>query len=208
MKITAISSQTKNDSRVNVSVDGEYGFSLDIGQLVELGLRVGKDVTKKDIENYIAESEFGKLYGRALKYCLVRPRSLREVKNYLSRRIWDKRGVDSIVFEKNASRVLDRLIDRGYVDDRKFASFWIENRMQRKGISRRKLTMELKNKGIEDSVIAGAVNSTNRNDVDELKKVIERKRNKYDDERKLIRYLVSLGFDYNDVRESVKLKLE
>ncbi|HCR55918.1 TPA: recombination regulator RecX, partial [Candidatus Saccharibacteria bacterium] len=42
MKITDISLQAKNKDRVNVSVDGTYAFSLDVYQVGELGVRVGR----------------------------------------------------------------------------------------------------------------------------------------------------------------------
>jgi regulatory protein len=45
--------------------------------------------------------------------------------------------------------VFERLVEKGYVDDEKFARFWVENRNQTKGASRRKLEAELRAKGFE-----------------------------------------------------------
>ena len=70
MKITAISSQRRNNNRVNVFVDGEYRFSLELCQIVDLGLGVGKEFADQDIAVFEAESQFGKIYSRALEYFL------------------------------------------------------------------------------------------------------------------------------------------
>jgi regulatory protein len=68
MKITDISIQVKNKDRVNISVDGKYRFSLDIFQLGELGVKVGNEYTEDELTEIETESQFGKLYARALEY--------------------------------------------------------------------------------------------------------------------------------------------
>ena len=68
MKITAITAQVKDPNRVNIMVDGQYRFSLDIFQLGELAIRVGKEYTESELIELETESTFGKLYGRALQY--------------------------------------------------------------------------------------------------------------------------------------------
>ena len=53
--------------------------------------------------------------------------------------------------------------------------------------------MELIKKGVKNDIIDKVLNG--RNDEEEIKKIIAKKRNKYDDD-KLIQYLVRQGFDY------------
>ena len=72
MKITDISLQARDKNRVNVSVDGKYRFSLDIFQVGELGLKVGHEYTDEELTALEDESQFGKLYVRAMEYCLTR----------------------------------------------------------------------------------------------------------------------------------------
>lgn len=205
MKITAIKAQKNNDARVNVFIDGGYSFSLDISQLVEMGLKVGRDVSKSDMTKFANESEFGKLYSRSLKYCLDRPRSMLEIKKYLLRRTFTDKKNGVSFSDEIVSRVIDRLIEKRYIDDFKFASFWVENRMVRRGISRLKLTAELRGKGVRNEIIEQVLRESDRDEIIELKKVIEKKRSKYGDEKKLIQYLVRLGFNYDDVKNSLKI---
>ena len=86
MKISAISAQLKNRDRVNVSVDGKYRFSLDLYQVVQRGLRVGNEYSEAELLELEQESIFGKVYARTLEYCLMRPHSSREVRDYLWRK--------------------------------------------------------------------------------------------------------------------------
>ena len=212
MKITSISQAVRNPDRVNISIDGKYRFSLDIHQLTELGLKNNQNITEEQLQDFEQESAFGKLYIRALEYTMLRPHSAREVRDYLWRKtrttkyksrhtgeIKEREGVAQSV----ANRVFDRLVEKGYVDDNKFATFWVENRNQRKGSSLRKLRSELQSKGVDQSIINTVLDNSDRNDNDELAKVIAKKQSKYTDEQKLMQYLARQGFRYDDIKTAL-----
>ena len=212
MKITDISVQVKNPDRVNISVDGSYRFSLDVFQVGELGVKIGKEFTEAELAQIENESKFGKLYARALEYCLMRPHSAREVKDYLWRktRATKYKSRDGQIKERlgdsaeNADRVFERLVGKGYIDDEKFARFWVQNRNLTKGASQRKLTAELRAKGVDSAIIEQALAEGERSDDDELRKVIAKKRKRYDDEQKLIAYLARQGFSYDDIKSALQ----
>ncbi|MEO6109656.1 MAG: regulatory protein RecX [Candidatus Saccharimonadales bacterium] len=207
MKITSISVQVRDKERVNVSVDGKYRFSLDITQVSELGVKIGKEYTEEELVTLEEESQYGKLYGRTLEYSLMRPHSQREVRDYLYRKTRDsltklgtiKKGVSPALTE----RVYNRLVEKGYVNDEKFARFWIENRNLRKGSSLRRLSAELSAKGVERGIIESLLKESDRDDADELQKIILKKRNRYDDEQKFMAYLARQGFSYDDIKAAL-----
>ncbi len=246
MKITAISAQARNPDRVNVSVDGKYRFSLDIAQVVELGVKVGREYSEEELAELETESQFGKLYARALEYCLMRPHSAREVRDYLQRKTRPKKILKHISYRKGstfaresergdrsregssavdsgerlvdrnriveiagvsqpvADRVYARLLQKGHIDDERFARYWVENRNQAKGASRRKLQAELRAKGVEPSIIDAALAATDRSDEDELAKIIAKKRAKYPDDQKFMQYLARQGFSYDDIKTALQ----
>jgi regulatory protein len=207
MIITAIGVQARNKDRVNVSVDGKYRFSLDMFQVIELGIKVGRSYDEAELNALEQESQLGKLYGRALEYCLLRPHSSREVKDYLYRKTRPtrqkngelKKGVSPEI----TNRVFSRLVEKGYIDDQKFTRFWVENRFVRKGISQRKLVAELMTKGVDNAIIQAELVSSDRSDESELGKIIDKKRSKYPDEQKLIAYLARQGFSYDDIKSAL-----
>ncbi len=207
MKITSISVQQRDKNRVNVSVDGKYRFSLDLSQVVELAIKIGNEYTETELADLENESQFGKLYMRALEYSLMRPHSQHELGQYLYRKTRDtrtktgsiKKGVSKVLTE----RVYDRIIEKGYVNDEAFARYWVENRQLRKGISKRKLQAELAAKGVNRSIVDSLLVETERSDEDEIKKIIEKKASRYDDEQKLIAYLARQGFSYDDIKQAL-----
>lgn len=212
MKITAISQQARDKNRVNVSVDGKYRFSLDIFQVGELGLRVGREYSEEELAQLEEESQFGKLYGRALEYSMVRPRSIKEMRDYLWRKtrstkrripktgeIIERPGVSQVV----ADRVLERLIDKKYLDDEKFARFWVENRFMKKGTSLRRLQLELSQKGVDKETSERIIAESARSDDLEIAKIIAKKQSRYPDRQKFMQYLVRQGFSYDDVKAAL-----
>lgn len=207
MKITSVSVQARDKNRVNVSVDGKYRFSLDIMQVADLGVKPGRELTEKELTRLEEESQFGKVYTRTLEYALMRPRSQREVRDYLYRKTRDTRtktgSVKRGISKQLTERVFDKLVEKGYIDDEKFARFWVENRNVRRGSSMRKIFSELMAKGVDKAIIEGVLSETDRTDHEELNKIIARKINQYDDEQKLIAYLARQGFRYDDIKEAL-----
>ena len=203
MQITAITAQQKDKNRVNVMVDGKYRFSLDIFQYADLGLKVGQEYSDEELTTLEQEGVFGKVYVRALEYCLMRPHSAREVKDYLFKKTRDTRtktgDVKKGISPEVTARVFDRLAEKGYIDDEKFTRYWVENRSLTKGASRRKLQAELRAKGVESMIIERFLSESDRSDDDELQKVIAKKRARYPDRQKLMQYLARQGFSYDDI---------
>ncbi|MBQ3325541.1 RecX family transcriptional regulator [Candidatus Saccharibacteria bacterium] len=224
--ITNIKPAIKNQNRVNIFINGRYEFSLDIAQVVDLKIKVGRRISEAELEKYRAASEFGLLYQRTLEWVLTRPHSVREAREYLIRKRI-KRLSDNQIIARNKDRpreelrqykmrtkempifsdgdidlVINRLSERGFLNDQKFAEFYVENRHAKKGISRRRLEQELVKKGIDSNIIEIVLAESERSEEDEIKKMISKKRSKYSDD-KLIAYLVRQGFDYQRARAAV-----
>lgn len=207
MKITAIGAQVRDQNRVNVSVDGKYRFSLDLYQLSDLGIKVGREYEEAELIALEQESLFGKLYGRALEYCLMRPHSAKEVRDYLYRKTRPTRSktgeMRAGASPEITARVYDRLLEKGYIDDTKFTRYWVENRSLTKGASFRKLTAELRAKGVDTGIIDEALSQTDRNNIEELSKVIAKKQARYPDTQKFMMYLARQGFSYDDIKAAL-----
>ena len=239
LTITDLKQGVKNPNRVNVYVNDKYAFSLDVAQVVDLAVKIGKAVTESELEELRRASEFGKAYQRALEWVLVRPRSVRELRDYLGRRgrldgakerkrEWEREreiadlvakgeDIDAERLRKRMERareramsregydfddlIVERLVQRGYVDDRKFAEYYVENRFVKKGVSQKRLKMELVKKGVSKEIIDDVLGG--RDDAEEIDKIIVKKRAKYDDE-KLVNYLCRQGFEFQLAQSRVR----
>lgn len=112
------------------------------------------------------------------------------------------------ISEEDIDAVISKLIDLKIIDDESFARYFVENRNQIKGTSEKKLRMELRNKGISDTIIASVLSEDEfgdkvRDDRTEILKMIEKKRRRGYDDAKLTQYLARQGFSYDLIRESL-----
>ena len=225
-KITELKQGVRNPDRVNVYVDSKFAFSLDVSQVVDLGIRIGLEISAEQLEEFKRASEFGKLYQRTLEWVLTRPRSERECRDYLYRKLRKSssetlgparrhgrtgallapvvaRGSSEDIPELS-STIIQRLKAKNYLDDRRFAEYYVENRFVKKGVSLKRLKMELLKKGVSKEIIEEVLAKTDRNDKEELEKIIAKKRARYSDDKKLIQYLCRQGFPYDLVQELVQ----
>ncbi len=215
-RVTDIKQAVRDQNRVNIYVDDKFFCSLDISQVVDFHLKIGKEISEEEKTQLKHASDFGKFYARALEYALIRPRSSREIQDYLKKktlsrkiRVKNRKTGEYQTKEKPGydislvPLVFRRLEERGYVDDERFAKIWVENRNASKGTSIKKLRLELQQKGISHQIIDQVLDESERNDESELKKIIAKKRNKYSDEQKFIQYLLRAGFNYSDILDAL-----
>lgn len=198
-RITDLKQGVKNPDRVNVFVDGKFSFSLDLSQVVDFHLKIGQTLTDQELKELKHASEYGKLYGRTLEWVLTRPRSIRETRDHLRLKRFQKK-LDYT--DADIEEIIGRLVAKNYLNDRHFAEWFIENRFVKKGVSPRRLEQELVKKGIDRALIDELLSNSTRDEASEIKKVIAKKSNKYNAE-KLLAYLVRQGFSYDLSKELI-----
>lgn len=142
-QITKIKSQ-RNKKRVNVYLDGKFAFGLPTETLVEVGLVVGQELSEKEAEALIFKNEFQKLLDRAYHFLSFRPRSEKEVKDFLKRK-----GATEEIWEK----IIKKLKKLKYIDDLEFASWWVEQRASFRPKGKMALKMELRQRGISSEIV-------------------------------------------------------
>lgn len=197
MQITAIKAQVKNRARVSIYIDGKYSFSLTQSQLLEQKLHSGMELATEQLERLKQLSDFGKLWERTLNYLMIRPRSIKEVDDYLGR----KKAEPEIVHT-----IISKLQQNGYLDDAVFAKHWTRARQLTKPISKRRLTAELRQKGVASPHIEQAFESEGYDETEALREIIAKKRKqvRYQDARKLMQYLVRQGFSYDVIKQALE----
>lgn len=189
-KITDIKPQTKNKSRANIFVDGEYFCALEKLTVLEHRLKVGDEIDGDKLRAAIADSERTAAFDRAAKYVGLRPRTEKEMREYLTEKGYDEDTVDYVV---------EKLKSYGYIDDAEFCRVYIDYVSSRYG--KRKIEADLKAKGVSREIIDAALE-----EADDQSEAVARLSEKYlrthpPDMRKLIAYLMSKGFDYETIKK-------
>ena len=108
------------------------------------------------------------------------------------------------ITESDIEKVIHDLYAAALLDDQRFAEFYVESRKNLTGISRRRLSLELRQKGVADEIIAQTLQDSERSDAAEIQKMILNKRRRYPDDQKLLAYLQRQGFSYQEARTGIE----
>jgi len=191
MKITAIKQQVKRSDRYSVFVDDKYAFSFSESGLIQSGLASGQELTPADLKSLKKAAGLDKAYGQALRYVAMRPRSEWEMEFYLQRKEVDKEA---------AAEIIRRLRDLQLLSDLDFARAWVNNRRALKSTSKRRLVLELRQKHVPSDVIDQVLAEDETDELQTLRDLVQKKRARYPDRQKFMRYLAAQGFSYDDIK--------
>lgn len=143
-----------------------------------------------------------KAYNYAIKY-LKNIKTKKDVYDYLIRKGFS---------DEETSEVCDYIEEVGLVDDDLYVKFFVEDSFRIKNKGARKIVYELKQRGIDDDKIEEAIEEASDMEYEALKEAYERKleatkseTDPYKRKNKIIRFLISRGFDYSDINDIVDL---
>ncbi|MBX3010520.1 MAG: RecX family transcriptional regulator [Caldilineaceae bacterium] len=140
--ITRLQVQQKNKERVNIFLNDDYAFSLDL--MLAAGLKKGQVLATAEIAALQAEDEGKRAYAAALTFLGQRARSQTEVEQRLQQRDFSPTAIDQTVA---------RLQQEGYLNDTTFGEQWVANRQRFRPRSERALRYELRRKGMDATVV-------------------------------------------------------
>lgn len=195
-RITSIKQQKKS-SRVNVYLDGKFGFGIDLDNFVKLGLRVEQELSQDQIDKITKRAQTQKSYNKLLRFATLRPRSKKEIVG------WLKKHKVSENVHKDMFNKLKRL---DLLDDTKFATWWVEQRMAFRPKSKRELTHELRQKGIDRTLIEETVDKAEIDEGKVAKRLVEKKLYKWEKlegrakAKKISEFLGRRGFGWDTAK--------
>lgn len=209
-QITSIEPQKRRKGRFNIYVDGQFSFALDENLLAKNKLSVGKSLTTDGIERLIKENEAGKLFDAALKFLSYRPRSEKEVRDFLIAKITKSENVK--FNEASQSPVVSQIIKRqkkqNFLDDEEFADWWVKARTSSQPKGPYVIRKELIDKGVDKDIIDSAISKiTNQEDLGY--KVIQKKLGTWKKltnrklKKKVYEHLARRGFDSKTINEVI-----
>lgn len=154
-------------------------------------------------------SDFEEFYNKALRFLSYRPRSEKEVRDYL--KVKSKLlEINDLDIESIIDKVIQKLKEQNFINDEEFARWWIEQRTTFKPRSLKLIKLELRQKGIPNEIIESRItNQESRGDLEQakelIKKRIERVRNlsKQEIYQKLGGFLARRGFDWETIKQSI-----
>ena len=202
--VTSVKPQ-KNNKRLNIYLDDKFGFGIDLENFVKLGLKVEQELTEKEVEDIIKKAEFQKTLDKLLRFVTLRPRSEKEIKDWLKR----KKAHESMHKE-----LFNRLNRLELVDDKQFAIWWISQRQEFRPKGRKVLDYELRAKGVDRQVVREVLEETV---IDEEKiaiRLLEKKAYRYkglprlEARQKMSQFLARKGLGWEVIEKAVSKVLK
>ena len=195
--ITELRQQKRNKERLSVYLDGEYAFGISL--FAGSSLRQGQELTAEEIERLLHEDQFVRAKERAFHYLSLRPRSVAELRRYLHQKSFDKQVIE---------RTVDRLHELDMLNDLEFARYWVEQRETFKPRGRVALGYELRQKGVDRSLIDVVLSDVDEDDAARRAAAKRARRWRHHDRdtfsRKLSQYLQRRGFHYGTIKPVVQ----
>jgi regulatory protein len=149
---------------------------------------------------------YEKLVNAAIRFVSYRPRSQKEFTDFLNKKLtrWKQPGAGLI------AKVIVRMEELGYVDDVKFAAWWVDQRTAFRPKGNRVIELELRGKGVSSAIIAKSLASRGSQSLlDAAKQAVAKKLPVWaklplmERKKKLYDYLGRRGFDSETIRKLI-----
>ncbi len=197
MKITKLEVQKKNKDRVNLYLDDEFYCGLSLEAVVKYALKVGQELEIQKLEFLQNDSEREIAQNKAMSYISKYQKTEKELRDYLI-----KKGFD----EEIVLKVIKKLKEYNLVDDMSYAKNYIKSKSKKSG--RRKLSFELKKRGIADDMVEENIeeySNDSENILPLCEKYLKNKPRDYKTKQKAYRFLASRGFIGEDIMRALNM---
>jgi regulatory protein len=161
----------------------------------------------------VRSNDFEINLNRALRFLSFRPRSEKEIIDYLKKKSSFAKASEGQArneLESIINAVIKKLKEHKFLNDKEFVKWWIEQRTKIKPRSSRFIKFELKQKGINYELIDEGLSQSDETDFEKAKKLAEKRMPRYskiEEKRKiyekLFRFLSSKGFDYDTIKQVI-----
>lgn len=182
--------------KIHIFIDDEYTITTDIDFWAENFFKDGQEISDDEWKKLVDGINYKKAVDKCYDLLSRRDHSVKELKTKLLR------SVD----EENADRAIEKMIDFGYLDDKKYAKNLVKYLSDTKRMSRNHIKQEMYKRGVPNDIIAFTLEDTEIDNVSAVVDLIFTKyRNKIDAQdgnKKVIAALMRKGFSYSDIKEA------
>lgn len=191
MIVTEISPQKKK-GRYNIFVDDEFYSGLDSEAVVKYSIKVGKQITKEELENIVLEAEERSAFEKLI--------------NIISRQLYTKfelkQKLEKYGYNNEAiSRAIKKAEEYNYINDEQFAKSFIDSKKNR---SKLELKAMMFKKGLSQNIIQEKINEISLEEEKQTALILAQKymKNKIFNQKNLANlytYLARKGFNSESI---------
>lgn len=204
--ITEISVQKKNKNRCNIYIDNIFAFGVSNELIYKENLKVGMIIDEEKLKKIAYEENLINCKETALKII---------ERSYKTKKEMEKRLLEKGYNLEEINETLKFLERYNFINDESYTKAFIKDKTKTQG--KQKIKYALKNKGVSEEIIEEELSNLDMEREKEnanilaLKKynvLIKRENDKYKIKEKIIRFLISRGYNYEVAKDAVKEMLE
>lgn len=191
-----ITSKPGNGNKVHIYIDNKYTLTLYDDFWYRSGYSEGQEITEDELASLEGEAGFRSAYEKGLKYLSMRGYSQKELYNKLKMKFGDEA----------ATRAIDKINSFGYLNDEEYCRDYTEYLFKVKKYDIKRISYELKNKGIDPETIDNALKTL---DNEPIQRIIDMLRSKYEknlenekDRKRLVNRFIRMGYSYRDIKDA------
>jgi regulatory protein len=152
----------------------EYAFSADESVIVNFRLKKGMELDEFLLAEVGYHDEIRKAYNNAINYLAHKMRTEKEVYSYLKEKKLEEAAI---------SEVIIRLKEQGYLNDAEYADAYVRTQISTTNKGSYVVRMELKERGVDEALIADAMEQfTQEQQFEKAKLLAEKYARKYSSE--------------------------
>ncbi len=204
LKITAITQQVHHSDRYSIFIDDTFAFGLILQDILYFKLKEGEEISQEKFDFIQNELVYVKAQDIALHYIGYKMRTETEVRKKLQ----EKEFTQEII-----ERVLEFLIAYHYVDDIQYCKSYITQRLHCNPKGSYVLKRELKQKGIQESIICKTLEQMDIDEFGDAVRLLEKKCARFDtidekEKKRLFAFLQRRGYSYDIIKEAFSYVLK
>jgi len=212
MKVTQLSSQKKDSSRVNLYVDGDFFCGLSLDAVAKFGIYQGREIEEKELAEILVDELKNRFSQRAMSYISRAIKTEYQMRRYLKTLSIKKKGtwykeIEEDQLEDIIEEIITKLKEYDYLDDEEFAFQFITSRIRTKPRGKQVLVSELMSKGVNKDLAKEKVDELVADEYDVLRRVYEKK---YKGDKITIRdnkkidFLKRKGFNWDLIKQLIE----
>ena len=195
MKIT---SKAGNGNKIHIYIDGEYTLTLYDDYWYRLGYEENREISEDELASLKEEAGFRSAYEKGLQYLSIRAYSQKELYNKLKMKYGNSA----------AERAVEKMLYYGYINDEAYALSYARHLFEVKKFDLRRISYELKLKGVSSENIDNALKSL---DNEPIQRIIDMIGSKYlkcleneKDRKRIVNRFVRMGYSFHDIKAAFR----
>lgn len=192
----------KNKERLNIYLDGKFGFGVGRAIWLVTGYKVGTNLSAEEIKVLQGDEQKNKAEEKILHFISFRPRSEKEILTKFAE-VQEKLEIS----ETDKEEILVKLRKYNYLNDEEFGRWWIGERKKRlKG--QNVIKQELYQKGLTQELVTKLLEEEEIPGLEEAVKVLEKAKwrfqgDEFQRKRKMWEMLIRRGFTGDTIAQAI-----